>query len=202
MCLASLHNQKKDNNQFKNKKQPDLPENHTVWKSDNHGIKEETLVQIGRRGGDGQPGKRGHAAKQQLADGQLVDCVAPHPCVEGTTGEQDRPRNPGFQHQENRASKPLAVKICGSCTSGKKLPVHQESPFEGPHGVLEPTNAHPLGESASGQQLEGHKSLVGSEEVTESRAGAEKVALVPLLTTPLHIAPQHNELDCPALANT
>ena len=54
--FASSHNQKKDNNQFKRKKQPELPENQTVWKSDNQGVKEETFIQAGRRGGDGQPG--------------------------------------------------------------------------------------------------------------------------------------------------
>ena len=34
-CFASLHNQKKDNNQSKNNKQPEVQENQTVWKSDN-----------------------------------------------------------------------------------------------------------------------------------------------------------------------
>ena len=55
--LCFLHNQKKDNNQFKNEKQPDLPENRTVWKSDKQEVKEETFIQTGRRDGDGQPGQ-------------------------------------------------------------------------------------------------------------------------------------------------
>ena len=43
--FASSHNQKKDNNKFKNKKkQSELPENQTVWKSNSQGVKEETLV--------------------------------------------------------------------------------------------------------------------------------------------------------------
>ena len=29
----------------KNKKQPELPEDRTVWKSDNQGVKEETFIQ-------------------------------------------------------------------------------------------------------------------------------------------------------------
>ena len=33
----------------KNKKQPELTENRTVWKSDNQGDKEETFIQTGRR---------------------------------------------------------------------------------------------------------------------------------------------------------
>ena len=40
LYCASLHNQKKDNNKFKNKKQPELTENPTVWKSDNQEVKE------------------------------------------------------------------------------------------------------------------------------------------------------------------
>ena len=47
-----MHNQKKDNNIFKNKKQPELPENQTVWKSNNQGVKEETFIQTDRRGRD------------------------------------------------------------------------------------------------------------------------------------------------------
>ena len=54
---ASSHNQKLDNNKFKNNKQPELPENQTVWESDNQGVKKETLTQTSRRGGDGQLGK-------------------------------------------------------------------------------------------------------------------------------------------------
>ena len=43
--FASPHNPKKD----KNKKQPELLENQTAWKSDNQKIKEETFIQS--RGG-------------------------------------------------------------------------------------------------------------------------------------------------------
>ena len=44
MQFATSHNQKKDDNNFKNKKQPELTENQTVWKSDNQGIKEEIFI--------------------------------------------------------------------------------------------------------------------------------------------------------------
>ena len=53
---ASFHKQTQDDNKFKNKKQPELPENRTVWKSDNQGVKEETFIQTGKRGGDRQLG--------------------------------------------------------------------------------------------------------------------------------------------------
>ena len=65
--FASLHNQKMDN-KFKNKKQPELPENQTVWKFDNQGVKEETFIQTGRSGADKQLWRRGLGAKWQLED--------------------------------------------------------------------------------------------------------------------------------------
>ena len=50
-------NEKKGNNQFKtNKKQPEMPENQTVCKPNNQGVKEETFIQTGRKGGVGHQG--------------------------------------------------------------------------------------------------------------------------------------------------
>ena len=51
--LLPRKTKKKDNNQFKSNKQAELPENRTVWNSNNQGIK-ETFIQNGRRGGEGQ----------------------------------------------------------------------------------------------------------------------------------------------------
>ena len=48
--LRLLAQPKEGQQQFKNKKQPELAENRTVWKSDNEGDKEETFIQISRRG--------------------------------------------------------------------------------------------------------------------------------------------------------
>ena len=39
--------QPKEGNKFKNKKQPELPENQTVWKPNNQGVNEETFIQTG-----------------------------------------------------------------------------------------------------------------------------------------------------------
>ena len=39
-----------------------------VWKSDNQGDKEETFIQTGRRGRDGQLGQRGLVARWRLVD--------------------------------------------------------------------------------------------------------------------------------------
>ena len=57
-----MHNQKRDNSKFKNKKQPELPDIQTSCKSDNLGVK-ETFIHTGRRGRDGQLRQRGHIAK-------------------------------------------------------------------------------------------------------------------------------------------
>ena len=65
LCL--LIQPKEGQQQFKNKKQPELTENQTVWKSDNQGVKEDTFIQTSRRGGDRQPGRRGFEARLQPA---------------------------------------------------------------------------------------------------------------------------------------
>ena len=54
--LCFLAQPKEGQQQFKNKKQLELTENRTVWKSNNEGVKEETFIQTGRRGEDGQLG--------------------------------------------------------------------------------------------------------------------------------------------------
>ena len=78
--------------------QPELTENRTVWKCDNQGIKEETFIQTGRRSGDGQLGQRRHVATWQMAEWVVPHLHAKKPG--GTTREQDRPCNPGFQRRE------------------------------------------------------------------------------------------------------
>ena len=94
---------------MKNKNQPELPENRTVWKSDNQGVKEDTFIQTGRHrqpgGEDMEQGDTLGWARQWLADS-----VVPHLNVNklgGTTGEQDRPCNPQFQPREPLAIEPV-----------------------------------------------------------------------------------------------
>ena len=121
MCL--LTQPKEGQQQFKNKKQPELTEYQTVWKSDNQGDKEETFIQTGRRGRDWQPGRedsqQGAAGRPrdvadcgagqtrlQLADPTrwwLADSTAPHSCIDkpgGMVGEQNRLSYPGLQLRE------------------------------------------------------------------------------------------------------
>ena len=65
-----------------------------AWKSDNQGDKEETFIQTGRRGGDGQLGKEGSWQGggwwTVWARKQLVEQAVPHMCADqpgGINGE-------------------------------------------------------------------------------------------------------------------
>ena len=52
-----------------------------LWKSDNQGVKEETFIQTGRKGGDGQTGWSRLATRQWLVDQVrwwLTEWVVPH----------------------------------------------------------------------------------------------------------------------------
>ena len=84
-------------------------------KSDNQGDKKETFVQTGRRGGDGQLGRKGLMATRLdpemwrtveqtgKAVQLLADPTAPHLHMDkpgGTAGERNRLRNPGLQLRE------------------------------------------------------------------------------------------------------
>ena len=64
-----------ENNKFKNKKQPELTENRTVWNSDNQGVKEETFIQNGRRGGDRQLDREDLQQDTGLQTGRSHICV-------------------------------------------------------------------------------------------------------------------------------
>ena len=85
LCLlAQPNDQKKGKNAFNNKKQPELPESRTVWKSNNQGDKEETLIQTGRRGRDVW---RAGRTRERL---RLAEPAVPHLHTNklgGTTGE-------------------------------------------------------------------------------------------------------------------
>ena len=68
--MASSHNQKKDNNKFKNEKYQEFSENTTVWQSNNQGVKEETLSRpIG--GVEKTPWKVGAGRPTEAAAGGL-----------------------------------------------------------------------------------------------------------------------------------
>ena len=104
---ASFNNQKKDNNRFKNKKQTELTENQTAWKSDDQELKKKHSsrpvrgVEMGSRVG------RIHNKVAAGGLGQvrqnLVEWAVPHSCTDklgGTTGERVSLSNPGLQCRE------------------------------------------------------------------------------------------------------
>ena len=59
--LSFLAREKKDNNQSKTNKQPELPENQTAWNSNKQGGKETFTRPVGETGsqGDGQGNREG-----------------------------------------------------------------------------------------------------------------------------------------------
>ena len=79
------HTTKRRTTNLKTKKQPELPENRIVWKSDNEGVKAETFIQTGRRGRDGQLGWKGCTARWWLEDWAVPHLHADK--LGGTTGE-------------------------------------------------------------------------------------------------------------------
>ena len=75
MCL--LAKPKEGQQQFKNKIQPELTENRTVWKSNNQGEKKETFIQT-RWGGE-EMGNRVERTRGKGAAGgpsEVADCGA------------------------------------------------------------------------------------------------------------------------------
>ena len=57
-----------------------------------------------------------------MARQRLADVAVPHLCADklgGTTGEGDRPCNPGFQPGQNKASEPLSVRPVGVVVVGE-----------------------------------------------------------------------------------
>ena len=89
-------------------------------------------------------------ARLQLVDParqQLVEQAVPHSCADkpgGTTGERDRPLNPGLQRREIKPQTSDLKHLWRLRWQWKKLPASQETVGE-THGVLERTQADPLG---------------------------------------------------------
>ena len=67
--MPPRNNQKKDNNKLKNKKQPKLTENKLYGSLTTKELKKKHS--IGRRGGDGQPGRTGFVAR---GPSKVADC--------------------------------------------------------------------------------------------------------------------------------
>ena len=81
-----------------------------------------------------------------------------------------------------KASKPLAVTTCRSCSGGRSSQPHGTVCWRDPRGPRTYTNLPTLESAPEGPNL-----LVGSRKVTESWCG-----IVPSLTPPPHTVPQHH----------
>ena len=68
-----MHNQKKDNNKFKNKKQPELPENRTVWKSDNQGLKKKHSSRLMHQNKEIGPKEQIKTPEKELSDEEIAN---------------------------------------------------------------------------------------------------------------------------------
>ena len=67
---------------------------------------------------------------------RLAGWEVPHLHVDkpgGTTGEPDRPGNPGFQCREIKPQ-PLTENTCGGLQLWEKLPLHREGRWRDPQG--------------------------------------------------------------------
>ena len=76
-----MHNHKNDHNYLQNEKEPKLPANRTVWKSDNQGFKEEIFIQVGRRGRGGELERRGRSVAMAVVrkwQQRLAKQAVPH----------------------------------------------------------------------------------------------------------------------------
>ena len=175
LCLLP---QPKGQQQFKNKKQPELTENRTVWKSNNQGDKEEPFIQTSRMGGDRQPGQRGLVARRWLAE----------PTVQ--------PRAPA---RGNKASNlwlktPVGVEVAAGETPSLTGEVIGET-----HRGLECAQAHPLGN----QHQRGRVWLWVSEWKTEIRRRVRRAPLLPLGPSPTYSVTAQRPDQCyPAPVNT
>ena len=139
---AYSHNQKKNNNNLKTKKQPELTENRTVWKSDSQGVKEETFIPTSRRGRDGQWGWRGLEARQWLEDragwGSSWRSRQSHICMQINWKNKwglRQTTQPRVPLQGNKASKPLIENIGGGWGgSGRNSQPHRRVHWRDPQG--------------------------------------------------------------------
>ena len=95
---------------------------------------------------------------------------------EGTTGERDRPHNPGFQCGEIKTKSLWLKTLVGVEAAAGETPSLTGEFVGETHRVLERTQAHTPGN----QYQKGPICLWVAGEVTESRARAEQAALFPL----------------------
>ena len=88
-------------------------ENQAVWKSNNQGFKEATVIQMGKKNGDVEIHRETWKGVERCRDTEIKNGLVPHPHVvdknqEGyvsSKGSQPhtRPPSPGFQHRDDKS---------------------------------------------------------------------------------------------------
>ena len=109
---------------------------------------------------------RKHNRQNRQVRWQLDDQAVPHLCVDklgGTTEEQDRLQNPGFQRWKLKTS---VCRICGGYGSRRNSQSHRRVCWRDPQGPRMYTSPPP-----GNQHLKGHNPLLGSKG--SDKAGRE-----------------------------
>ena len=176
-----------------------MTENPTVWKSDNQGVKEETFIQTGRRGGDGQLGGKNlwQGGSWRTRQGGSWQSGWSHICMRINREEQlGSETDLSTQDGEIDAKRLLETPVGGEEAAGETPSLTGEFAGE-THRGLERTQTHPPGN----KHQKGPIYLSAEGEVTENQPRVDQVALFPQTPSP-HIVPQCSDVGCPALANT
>ena len=152
-----------------------------------------------------EPGSRAERTRGKAAVGRparqlLVEQAVPCSSADkpgGTTGEQDRPHNPGFQWGEIKPQ-PLSENTCGGWGGSRRnSQPHRWVRWRDPQGPRTYTNL-PTWESVPEEPNLLVESGGSDWKPAESRASA----IVTSRTPPLHTMSQRNHSGCPALVNT
>ena len=135
--LASMHNQKKDYNQSKDNKGPEVPENQTARNSDNQEVK-ETFIQTGRSGREGQQGRED---SQQGGGWQTRQSHIHAPISQEAQLGSEADCKTQVSVWETKDLKLLAVKSCGGCEVGRNFQSHRRVCWRDPEGPRTYTNS-------------------------------------------------------------
>ena len=174
----------------------------TVWKSNNQGVKEETLTQTIGGMETGSRAERTHGKVVAGGPGWLAAGRLGGPIfVCRYTGRNNwgarqtiQPRVPVW---ENKTSESLTEKICGGWGSRRNSQPHRTVHWRDLQGPRMYTNP-PTWESAP----EGPNLLVSSRGGNWKPAESRASNIVPSRTPLPNTVPQHSNVDSPSLVNT
>ena len=139
--------------------------------------------------------------EDRVGRSRLADQVVPHSHVDKlgrTTGEQDKPRNPGFQHREIKPQNLWLKKPVGIVVARETSSLTGKSVGEA-HGILEHTQAHLPRNSTWKDCFPTLNLLMGSEGSDRKWSKSQASGTVPSLTPPPQTVLYSSKEGCPAL---